>query len=100
MVLYLTYWIPAAERARTNALFMMAAPVSIIIGAPLSEALLGLHGAYGLKGWQWLFLLEGLPAVILGVLAGAFISLGAERQTKKRERDVRRSSRTWHWHAG
>ncbi len=69
MVLYLTYWIPAAERARTNALFMMAAPVSVIVGAPLSEAILQMNGILGLHGWQWLFLLEGLPAVILGVLA-------------------------------
>ena len=69
MVLYLTYWIPAAERARTNALFMTAAPVSVIVGAPLSEALLKLDGLAGLHGWQWLFLLEGLPAVMLGVLA-------------------------------
>jgi MFS transporter, ACS family, tartrate transporter len=69
IVLYLTYWIPAAERARTNALFMMAAPVSVIVGAPVSEAILGLHGAWGLRGWQWLFVLEGLPAVILGLLA-------------------------------
>ena len=69
MVLYLTYWIPAHERARANALFMMAAPVSVIVGAPVSEALLAMHGIWGLRGWQWLFLLEGLPAVILGVLA-------------------------------
>jgi ACS family tartrate transporter-like MFS transporter len=68
MVLYLTYWIPAAERARTNALFMMAAPVSVIIGAPVSEAILKLDGWLGLQGWQWLFVLEGLPAVVLGVL--------------------------------
>ncbi|HET7218188.1 MAG TPA: MFS transporter [Vicinamibacterales bacterium] len=69
MILYLTYWIPAAERAKTGALFMMAAPVAVIVGAPLSEALLTLDGALGLRGWQWLFLLEGLPAVVLGVLA-------------------------------
>jgi ACS family tartrate transporter-like MFS transporter len=69
IVLYLTYWIPASDRARTNALFMMAAPVAIIVGAPLSEALLALDGWLGLRGWQWLFLLEGLPAVVLGVLA-------------------------------
>ena len=69
MVLYLTYWIPSAERARTGALFMMAAPVSIILGAPVSAALLSLDGALGLRGWQWLFLVEGLPAVLLGVLA-------------------------------
>jgi ACS family tartrate transporter-like MFS transporter len=69
VVLYLTYWIPAAERARTGALFMMAAPVAIIVGAPVSQALLRLDGMWGLHGWQWLFVLEGLPAVVLGFLS-------------------------------
>jgi ACS family tartrate transporter-like MFS transporter len=68
IVLYLTYWVPARERARMGALFMMAAPVAVAIGSPISGALLRLHGSAGLKGWQWLFLLEGLPAVLLGVL--------------------------------
>jgi len=69
IVLYLTYWIPAHERARNGALFMTAAPVAMLVGAPLSEALLGLDGRLGLAGWQWLFLIEGLPALLLGVLA-------------------------------
>jgi ACS family tartrate transporter-like MFS transporter len=69
MIFYLTYWIPAGERARTGALFMMAAPVAVIVGAPVSEAILKLNGVGGLAGWQWLFILEGLPAVVLGVLA-------------------------------
>ena len=69
MVLYLTYWIPARERARTGALFMTAAPVAIVVGAPVSEALLKLDGRLGLHGWQWLFLVEGLPAVVLGLVA-------------------------------
>jgi ACS family tartrate transporter-like MFS transporter len=69
MVLYLTYWVPAADRARANALFMTAAPVAMIIGAPVSEALLALDGRLGLAGWQWLFLAEGFPAVVLGLLA-------------------------------
>jgi ACS family tartrate transporter-like MFS transporter len=69
MVLYLTYWIPSAERARTGALFMMAAPIAIIVGAPVSEAILSLHQRGGLAGWQWLFILEGAPAVLLGLLA-------------------------------
>ena len=69
IVLYLTYWIPAADRARTGALFMMAAPVAIIVGAPISDRLLALNGRLGLHGWQWLFLVEGLPAVILGFFA-------------------------------
>lgn len=69
MVLYLTYWIPASERARVGALFMMAAPIAIIVGAPISEAILSLDQRAGLAGWQWLFLLEGAPAVVLGLLA-------------------------------
>jgi len=69
MVLYLTYWIPARERARSGALFMMAAPIAVIVGGPVSEVLLALHGSMGLAGWQWLFIIEGLPAVVLGVLA-------------------------------
>jgi MFS transporter, ACS family, tartrate transporter len=68
-VLYLTYWVPAAERARTGALFMTAAPVAVMIGAPLSHALLKMDGILGLAGWQWLFLIEGFPAVILGVMS-------------------------------
>jgi ACS family tartrate transporter-like MFS transporter len=69
IILYLTYWIPAADRARTGALFMMAAPVAIIVGAPISNRLLALDGLLGLHGWQWLFLIEGLPAVLLGFIA-------------------------------
>lgn len=69
IVLYLTYWVPARERARMGALFMVAAPIAMGIGAPLSGLLLGMHGTAGLKGWQWLFLMEGFPAVLLGLLA-------------------------------
>lgn len=67
MLLYLTYWFPAAYRARANALFMIAMPVTAGVGSALSGLILGLDGLYGLKGWQWLFLLEGLPASILGI---------------------------------
>lgn len=69
MVLFLTYWFPASERAKTGALFMMASPIAVIIGAPVSTAILKLHDVMGLEGWQWLFLIEGMPAVVLGVLA-------------------------------
>ena len=48
---------------------MMAAPIAVIVGAPVSEALLGCRMRCGLRGWQWLFLVEGLPAVVLGLLA-------------------------------
>jgi ACS family tartrate transporter-like MFS transporter len=68
VILYLTYWFPARERAKTVALFMLAAPISVAIGAPISAPLLELDGTLGLDGWQWLFLLEGVPAVVLGVI--------------------------------
>jgi len=67
MVLYLTYWIPKSDRARAGALFMTAAPIAMIVGAPVSAALLALDGWLGLRGWQWLFLIEGLPALLLGI---------------------------------
>jgi ACS family tartrate transporter-like MFS transporter len=66
VIYYLSLWYPAAHRARAIAAFMTAVPVSGLIGGPLSGALLELDGLHGLAGWQWLFLLEGLPAVILG----------------------------------
>jgi len=81
MVLYLTYWVPASDRARVGALFMMAAPVAIIVGAPVSEALLKLDGRLGIHGWQWLFLVEGLPAVVLGVLALRILTDRPEQAT-------------------
>jgi MFS transporter, ACS family, tartrate transporter len=65
---YLSQWYPQAERARAIALFMAAVPISLVIGGPLSGALLGLDGRGGLAGWQWLYLAEGLPAVALGAL--------------------------------
>jgi ACS family tartrate transporter-like MFS transporter len=74
MVLYLTYWVPARHRARAGALFMTAAPVAMMIGAPVSEALLKLEGTWNLHGWQWLFLVEGLPAVVLGLVALRFLT--------------------------
>ena len=67
MMLYLTYWFPAAVRARAVAVFMSAIPVAQAIGTLGSGLLLRLGGRGGLTGWQWLFLLEGLPAVVLGV---------------------------------
>lgn len=94
MVLYLTHWIPAADRARAGALFMMAAPVAVIIGAPLSELLLGLDGALGLQGWQWLFLIEGLPAVILGLLTLEVLTDGPDQAAWLTPDDRRWLSRT------
>jgi ACS family tartrate transporter-like MFS transporter len=69
IVFYFTYWFPARERARAVAQFSIASMAAGIVGAPLSGLLLSLRGAGGLDGWQWLFLVEGLPAVVLGVVA-------------------------------
>src|SRR5947208_5715377 len=66
VIYYLSLWYPAAHRARAIAAFMTAVPVTGLIGGPLSGALLELDGLHGVAGWQWLFLLEGLPAVIMG----------------------------------
>jgi MFS transporter, ACS family, tartrate transporter len=68
IILYLTYWFPARERARIVSLFMAAVPLATVVGGPVSGALLKLHGFWGLAGWQWLFIIEGLPAVLLGVV--------------------------------
>jgi len=64
----LTRWFPRRERARAIAGFMTAVVVAGIVGGPVSGALLKLDGVAGLAGWQWLFVVEGLPAVVLGVL--------------------------------
>jgi D-galactonate transporter len=68
MILFFTYWFPSRYRGRVVAGFMTALPVSIAMGAPISTALLQLDGVGGLAGWQWLFLGEGVPAALLGVV--------------------------------
>jgi ACS family tartrate transporter-like MFS transporter len=66
MILYMKRWFPANARARAVAWFMIANPLAGIVGSPISGALLGLSGK-GLSGWQWMFLMEGIPAIFLGV---------------------------------
>jgi ACS family tartrate transporter-like MFS transporter len=73
IILYLTYWFPARERARIVSLFMAAVPLATVFGGPLSGALLEMHGFLGLAGWQWLFIIQGLPAMILGVIVLFFL---------------------------
>jgi MFS transporter, ACS family, tartrate transporter len=68
IILYLTYWFPVKERARTVALFSTAATLSGVFNSPVCGRLLQLDGFKGLAGWQWLFLIEGIPAVLIGVL--------------------------------
>ena len=67
VLLYLTYWIPSAYRARIVAIFMVAIPAASFISSPVSALLLQMEGVLGMHGWQWLFLLEGLPTVLLGI---------------------------------
>jgi ACS family tartrate transporter-like MFS transporter len=74
VVLYLTYWFAAEHRAKMIGLFMAAVPVSGVIGSPLSGWLLGLEGSLGLHGWQWLFILEGLPSMILSVFVWRYLT--------------------------
>ena len=70
---YLTTWFTGAERARIVAWFMTANAAAYIVGGPVSGALLGMRGLHGLAGWQWLFLLEGLPAVLLGFVTYLYL---------------------------
>jgi len=65
IIFYLTLWFPTEYRARIVGYFMAAIPLSTVIGAPISGALLYLHGGLGLAGWQWLFIVEALPSIIL-----------------------------------
>ncbi len=78
VILYLTFWFPAREQARAVALFMTATALAGLIAGPVSGALLQLHGLAGLSGWQWLFILEGLPAVILGILVLLYLPDGPD----------------------
>jgi MFS transporter, ACS family, tartrate transporter len=65
--LYLSFWFPSAVRARATSLFLLGIPVANIIGSPISGALVQVEG-FGLAGWQWLLVLEALPAVVLGIV--------------------------------
>ena len=67
MILYFSYWFPSSHRAAATSVFMAAAPLSTALGSPLSGALMQLHGWLGFKGWQVMFLIEAVPAVLLGV---------------------------------
>jgi MFS transporter, ACS family, tartrate transporter len=73
IILYLSYWFPANHRSTVTAMFMTAAPIAGFIGSPISGALMQLNGL-GLRGWQWLFLLEGLPALVLGFITFYFLT--------------------------
>ncbi len=73
VILYLTYWFPKRYRGRVTAGFMVAIPIASFIAAPLSGVLLQLNGL-GLKSWQWMFILEGIPSVLLGFVVLRFLT--------------------------
>jgi MFS transporter, ACS family, tartrate transporter len=74
IVYYLSQWFPREQRARAVSWFMIGIPLSVVFGGPLSGYLLGFDGRMGLQGWQWLFLVEGLPAVVLGFVVLGFLT--------------------------
>lgn len=79
VILYLTYWFPARYRARIISRFMLSIPISLAVGAPVSTWLLQLDGLLGLHGWQWLYILEGVPAAVLPI---AVLTLLPDNPTK------------------
>ncbi|HEX6841293.1 MAG TPA: MFS transporter [Stellaceae bacterium] len=74
IIFYLTLWFPAAYRARIIGYFMAAIPLSSVVGSPISGYVLGLDGVLGFRGWQWLFILEAVPALILSVVVFFYLT--------------------------
>src|SRR5471030_3389775 len=68
LILYFTYWFPARHHARIVSGFLVGLPIAVAAGAPVSGALLSLNGLFGLKGWQIMYIAEGLPTIVLGVV--------------------------------
>src|SRR3979411_1892728 len=81
VILYFTYWYPARYRAKIVGIFMVAIPVAGLIGSPISGAILGMDGILGLGGWQWIFILEALPTILLGVIAFSCLTDKPEHAT-------------------
>ena len=67
MILFFTYWFPDWHRARIVSGFMVALPLAVAAGAPMSTALLGLNGLWGLAGWKWMFIAEAVPTMLVGI---------------------------------
>lgn len=90
VLLYLTYWLPANYRGRLIALFGISIPAATFIGSPLGGLLLSLDGLLGLRGWQWLFIVEGVPTVLLGLIC---LSILTDRPDQARW--LRDDERAW-----
>jgi len=89
IILYLSFWFPARHRAGVTAIFMAAAPLSNMVGSPISGAIMEMNGILMLKGWQWLFLLEAMPTVLLGIAAYFYLTdkPSDARWLKSKQRD-------------
>ena len=74
VIFYLNSWFPSAYRGRALGSFLIILPIALVVGGPLSSVLLSVNGLLGLEGWQWLFLVEGLPSVVLAGLVFAFLA--------------------------
>jgi ACS family tartrate transporter-like MFS transporter len=81
IIFYLGSWFPGPERARAVSWFMVAIPLASVIGQPLSGLLLELDGWHGLEGWHWLFLIEGVPAIVLGFVVLAYLTDSPDKAT-------------------
>ncbi len=90
IIFYLTLWFPAVYRARIIGYFMAAIPLSSVIGSPISGALLGMDGYLGMAGWQWLFIIEAVPAIIL-----SFVVLGYLTDRPAQASWLAQDERTW-----
>lgn len=90
IVYYLTSWLPGSARAGMLALFYFAIPLSSVVGSPVSAALMQLNGFHGMRGWQWLFLLEALPAIALGCTVPWLLPVDVRHASwlQPRERDA------------
>jgi ACS family tartrate transporter-like MFS transporter len=111
LILYFTYWFPSYHHARIVSGFLIGLPIAVALGAPISTALLGLDGLFGLRGWQIMFIAEGLPTVVIGVVTffvltdrpeqARFLSqdeknwLGATLRAERRAKEAVRSFTLW-----
>jgi len=78
IIVYISTWLPRSRRTGIMGFFTVSIPLAAIVGAPLSTRLMEFGGSFGMKGWQWLFLLEGLPAIVLGLAVPRLLAAGPE----------------------
>lgn len=89
IILYLSTWFPVKRRAQVIAFFMAAAPISAMLGSPLAATILSMHGAFGLKGWQLMFMLDALAAVILGIFTFFYLNDRPEKNNWLNENETK-----------